>query len=321
MAPATRARPTQSRVRRKRAKREKSTKIVSPPLQFQRFFDLPLEIRSIIYELVLGPGRRTFYNKPPYPSPAVLRVCKGFYEEVSPIINKRGIQFYGPHALFRALKNIASKSNNFFGLVPHLELWIVGERDKEYYEQGHDLSKRDLDELRLKECILDITKSFPKLQSLDLIFPTLPRIFTENGELMPNALETFALLCSVSELSLSTFKDGNDTQHPLSVRRRYYLDRDPSPTQLSWCALRHAMICYNGRPQEERIVSSEKLANLFRKVNLEVQDPSFLEDEASVFDCKTCREPHPRYDESTDISEFDWLDQPVQTESPDTAYS
>lgn len=135
----------------------------------------------------------------------------------------------------------------------------------------------------------------------------MPRIFTENGELTPNALKIFALLYSVSKLSLSTFHDGKDAQHPLSVSKKYVGDRGPSPTQISWCALNHAMICYNRRPQKERIVSPERLANLFRTAHLKVRDPSFLEDEAALFDCETCGEPHPQYgsadDDSTNISE------------------
>jgi hypothetical protein len=178
-------------------------------------------------------------------------------------------------------------------LVPHLELWIDGEDD---YKQGHDFSKRDLDDLQLEKCILDITKSFPKLQSLDLIFPTLPRIFTENGEMMPNALKTFALLCSVSKLSLWTFDDGKDAQHPLSI------SENPSPTQISWCALNHAMRCYNKRPRKERMVSLELLANLFMTAHLKVQDPSFLKVETALFDCETCREPHPQYESADDDS-------------------
>jgi len=190
-----------------------------------------------------------------------------------------------------------------FALVPHLTLSIAYEGPyKDYDAQQRAFSERNLDEMGLEKCLLDITKCFPKLRSLELHFFDIPQIFTENGELSPAAAKIFALLCSVSKLSLRTDEDGADGQHPLSVSRQYNLDSGPSPIQISWCALYHAMICYIRRPQGQRVMSSEQLANLFMTAYPKVQDPSFLEDEAAVFDCKTCTDPHPPYESADDGS-------------------
>ena len=268
---------------------------------FSKYSQLPPEIQHNILKLVLGAGRRRVVDEDPRRDcPPILLACKDFYNALKPILDQR-LMCYHPYLLLHESINLQ--------LVRELELWI---------HSGDSLA-----------LLANLRTFSPQIESIVLVFPSLPGIFRDQDLetiVQEIALDVFAGFFAVPKLSLLTFHNGKNGEHPRAVRNKYWgkgrtlLQRK---NHILWCAFNHALRCYRREMKETQTPDSTRLAGCFQDALRKVRKRDFRRSRQAVFHCDRClgdheprkitnregvtsdTDPDPLYDESSDDAE-DW---------------